>query len=92
MGQCSILYVNELCSIIIYSLLDLSWQNYAFSRTKLSAVLFRLKYIYIYVLYKNKNNFPNGQESSKKNKDRREGKGSRCCLGDRIDSIPCYAS
>ena len=23
---------------------------------------------------------------------RREGKGRRCCLGDRIDSIPCRAS
>ena len=25
-------------------------------------------------------------------KDRREGKGRRCCLGDRIESIPCRAS
>ena len=29
------------------------------------------------------------QESQKKDKDRREGKGRRCCLGDRIDTIPC---
>ena len=28
----------------------------------------------------------------KKDKDRREGKGRRCCLGDRIDSMYCRAS
>ena len=28
----------------------------------------------------------------KKDIDRREGKGCRCCLGDRIDSIPCHTT
>ena len=30
--------------------------------------------------------------TQKKDKDRREGKGRRCCLGGRIDSISCLAS
>ena len=33
-----------------------------------------------------------GQGAEKKDKDRREGKGRRCCLEERIDSIPCCAN
>ena len=29
--------------------------------------------------------------AKKKDEDRREGNGRRCCLGGRIDSIPCHA-
>ena len=33
-----------------------------------------------------------GVNIPQKDKDRREGKGRRCCLGDSLDSIPCHPS